>query len=368
MPTKLYESDFLTVDLRSLINDVNNASAYNDNSANKENTPSADGTNTALPAKGTWGEPWEKILKKRIEDNNALGADKNPDYDVEAEFFEDFFSTNWEADLMPFLMALGEPLRKAIKVLKFEPTHNPILGFLTKEFAKELLRSRKLNVLTFKAIFNAVANKLVADTEFINQANNYNIIYCKDLYNKSAKEMEEYLKLQSEILKVSESSYTAKKQEENKKVFFVVATDKVQNDDGKEELEPHKRAALIRGLTSSGIEDITNATLNDLELAKLIRSNTSDTVHMSKEKQDVITNSLTKVSQIFAALVALSVNSKNEKATAALSNDKFKNVDPGSIVSATAELATNKIIPAGRLQKDEVDTLVDKLLARLQEL
>ena len=84
------------------------------------------------------------------------------------------------------LLALGEPFEKACKVLGYNITNenggNPLLAFVIKQ--KHLVDSGAINANTFKALYNAVAKHLVADSEFF-KPNDYNIIYCKNLYKKT---------------------------------------------------------------------------------------------------------------------------------------------------------------------------------------
>ena len=123
---------------------------------------------------------------------------------------------------------------------------------------QELIKPGLLNINTFKAIYNAVAKNLVADSEFFAESkSNYNIIYCKDLYSKPAVEMEEYLKLQSEILSPDARSYTARDVIKNKKIFLYIDTI--------DELNIKKRAEDIKNYNKD-LPQILNAKLNSLKL------------------------------------------------------------------------------------------------------
>lgn len=316
MSQKLFESDFQTVDLRTLFNNTNEAT-----------------TDT----------------------KGAMTGDAD---------LSDWLNANWEADVAKQLLALGEPLRKAIKVLGFDPTVNPILGFIKKDFTKKLLKDKKLNTLTFKAIYNAVAKKYVADSEFIRDMlpQEYNIIYCEDLYNKSAAEMEEYLKLQSTNLKVSDSTYDADKQSRNKKIFLSMS---VLNADNKEELDIVKRAVIINKPETKAVDTTIGATLNSLKLAKEIAGKTKiDKVELAKDTQDKIVNQVKgDIAKIFAVLMSLSLSTGNEEARKALSNGMFSGLQAGKIAEATKWLATNNVLVKGQIQDSDADSLVKKLLA-----
>ena len=186
MPKTLLESDFLTIDLRSFYSD---ASAQDE----AEEQPSEDTTQ----------QPNADEVEQKL-----LDITKDP-------------------ALVKKLLDLGEPFKTACKKLgykvKQENGSNPILAFVLQSYVQErLITPGLLNRNTFKAIYNAVAKNLVADSEFFS-TNNYNIIYCQDLYRKTASEMESYLKEQSQILTTSASSYSSKVQTANKKAFIHIS-------------------------------------------------------------------------------------------------------------------------------------------------
>ena len=97
MSEKLLESDFLNVDLRSIINKVNGgstSSATATPTAEAEaNSPVENVDLEVLPA--DWDE-WKNLLITRL-DNNKRATDnkKKPESEVESEFFEEFFRKNW---------------------------------------------------------------------------------------------------------------------------------------------------------------------------------------------------------------------------------------------------------------------------------
>jgi hypothetical protein len=338
MPEKLFESDLPTVNLRTIF-----ARANADNNV----TPSE-----PLPAKGDW-KAWEDLLKKRLKENT-----KQTDYEIRTSFFEEFFKVNWGDALAKKLILLGEPLRKALEIIKFTE-NNPILAFLNQKFVKEeLLSTGLLNVNTFKAIYNAVAKKLVADSEFF-KVRTYNIIYCKDLYRKTAVKMEEYLQLQSRILQPSANSYSVEKQNQNKKIFFYISNIT--------ESDIAKRAIEINKPETMAVDSGEEATLNSLDLAKQIIGNHQiDTVTLNTAEQDKIVSKLNSVPEIFATILSLSLSTDSKKAKEALANEMFSNLSGADVVKAVMKLASEGTIPKGQLTKSDTDLLIPKLLARLK--
>ena len=352
MSEKLHEANFLTVDLRSMFKPAEEV-------ANVVQEPS----NKAI-------SDWGVELKDRKAANNVLSPNNRQNsYALETQFFKEFFSTitNNDNDLVEQLLLLGDPLRKALKVLGFKKQTNPILAFISLKYVQEkLLKTKLLNVNTFKAIYNAVADNLIADSEFF-KANDYNIIYCQDLYRKPLKDIEAYITIQKSSLKLSADTYTAENQRSNRKVFFYIPEIK--------ELELEKRAKAIAALG----EDIklpsaraANTKLNTIELAQKINGTKikgdEPKAHLNSKNQTALANKLTTASQIYAALQFLSINTASRKAASALTNDNFSNLSLNKVAEATAWLAAQGIMPKGALQRADADNLVGVLLGRLQEL
>ena len=327
MSEKLFEADFLHVDIRSMFNSAPQSTEQAPNEQSQQATNKATASSKV--------DNWENILA-----NNPF---------------------NFKPEVIEKLKALGEPFKNALRVLGFkivlENGSNPILAFVRQEYVQtELLLTGLLNTLTFKAIYNAVAKNLVADSEFFNK-NNYNIIYCKDLYTKSAAEMEKYLTLQSEILKGGTTSYSADIQVKNRKVFLQIETGEITKIASIE-----KRADKIKTDPNLAVPEASNAKLNSLALAALIAGKAKvPTTSMNKDTQDKLVKKLTHDSDKYAAILALSMNTDSAKAKEAL--NKFGTVRADDVLKAFMRLITNNVIPKGQLNKTDADDLVTKILA-----
>lgn len=323
MPNTLLEADFLTVDLKSIYNRTaqTNAGETDNSTASSEQPNSTEKVNAA--------------------DAELLQVLKN--------------SGIKDTDVIKKLLALGPYFKKAIEVLGNKadkgPGANPILGFVAQgEVQQNFIKTGLLNINSFKAIYNAVAKNLVADSEFF-AINKYNIIYCKDLYRKPAKEMEGYLRLQSTILKPSAAKYTVDDLIKNKKVFLKAANK-----------------------ASTGLPDMLDAKLNELSLAERIEDTfdgRETTIRLNNEKQEDITNSLTdgqgKIPNAvaFATLVSLAVSTNNAKVKSALKAPQFKEVQNEQLVAAISSLASKSLLPKGRLRTEDVESLVTKIMSKL---
>jgi translation initiation factor 2 beta subunit (eIF-2beta)/eIF-5 len=298
----------------------------------------------------------QNVKKKGTAQNQSTASSE----EVEKKLLE----LTKDRELVNKLLALGEPFKSACRVLKYNITpgngSNPILAFVLQDYVKDnLLNTGILNANTFKAIYNAVAKKLVADSEFFT-VNSYNIIYCKDLYKKTTVDIEKYLILQSQILKVSASKYTANEQEFNRKVFIKIPSIK--------EADAAEYAKLARSAEVKGIAT-NNATaiLNSLDLAEKIRKSTKKIAH-SSENQDIIVNKLNTSEELVAAILSLSLSTDSAKAKEAVSNNILAKVNSGKIIAALNKIVSDEVLPKGQLQASDADSLADKILTKLQKL
>lgn len=363
MSEKLLESDFLTVNIASIINQNQQDKTEQPSAldAGKENE--ADNANlTKNDSFIAWGEE----LKNRLDNNKKSSPESRlTDYDIETKFFREFFSAKWDDDqCAKQLELIGEPLRKAIKVLGFNESINPILAFINLPYVKnKLIKTKLLNINTFKAIYNAVADKLIADSEFL-AVRNYNIIYCTDLYKKSASEMEKYLKIQKDILHPNAKSYDAETIIKNRRVFLQqpgkVSDSGVMSKAG-------KKVGNVKQQKYAKTTD-EDATLNSLATIQTIYHGiTGDDLNLKKIVDNKtlrdIASKIKGAAQVFAVLQYLSMSTGNEKARQALNNNKFTNISARDLTSATKVVTSN--ISKLHFSKSDIDALVGLLLDNL---
>ena len=290
-------------------------------------------------------------------------------------FFKKFFIDNWGKELAKKLELLGEPLKKVIRVIGVDVKRNPILGFMLQDFAKERLTDGSLNVLTFKAIYNAVAKNLVADSEFF-KTNDYNIIYCKDLYTKSAAEIEKYLISQKDILKPSARTYTEADTVKNKLVFFdAYKTNALDIEKRAENVKDlynlYKDGKLQRNRLPSALN--SNTTLKSLNLSAKIKNKilgTSDegdsknsNAYMSTKAAEAVASQLKTPAECFAAIQHFSITTDVVEAKQALKHEKFRNLGGESIAQATAKVSP--YLKKGTLPDKEVKALIAAIIDKL---
>ena len=365
MSERLLEDSSLAVDLRALYGASMFGGAVADTVA-ADSVTSA-GSFPTESVRDAW-EKWQEAFNKVIA--NTANSGKS-DYEVERDFFKVFYERNWQADIAAQLLAIGEPLMRAVKLLGFKPTRgakgNPILAFVLQDFVQtNLLRPKLLNSDTFKAIYNAVAKHYVADSEFFS-VNSYNIIYCPDLYKKEATEMQDYLAIQKEILKPSVEKYDMALQQRNKKVFLY--TSEV------EEPNTVKRVAAVNNYIAKVIKktkkfppeisSVRKGVLNSLTIAKALKGNVLDDFKPSStpEQQLDFINKIDSPAKIFATIQYLSLTTDSENATAALANDKLSGISTNLLQDATKFV--KQILAKKHFTTKTADAIVDKLLSKL---
>lgn len=356
-------AEFLTVNLGSMLR----------NQKSLDDLESAEQKAQKTPQKSDLSKisDWGKELKDRLARNNQLDADsRESEYDVEAKFFEDFFNSGWNTACAKQLISLGEPLKKILKVLGFDKEVNPILGFISNKYViKNLLQTKLLNTNTFQALFNAVAKKLVASSEFF-EASDYNIIYCQDLYKRSASEIEKYLSLQQSILKPSAEEYTREVQEKNIKVFFFI--EGTENDDiEKRKAAIEKSIALPSAMDSSTILNkykISEALANVSSKSGKAAEDNEESTSVSPTKVQVVVKKLKKATnfkaQFFATLQYVSMVSGIPEAQRALKHTNFKELTAEQIRAAGEQVAP--LMKEAKLSRKEAKYLVTDLLKELE--
>lgn len=345
MANILLESDFLTVDLNALIN---------------KNNAKTNDSRVQVDFSSYTSKDWENELTSRLEANRKLDPEaRESDYKIESEFFNDYFNAKWEPDVARQLLSLGEPLKKAIKVLGFNEKTNPILAFISDSFViDQLLKTKLLNESTFKAVYNAVAKKYIAQSQFL-ASNDYNILYCPDLYKKSANEMQEYIKLQNNILRATAPKYTQELLNINKKIFLDLpaATESIFS----------ARLEQVKA-TDVSMLSVKDLGLNDIKLAKALSSkllgidNKND--ELENDTADESAQQLVKLdtpAKKLAAIQYISLTKNNAKAKEALKNSSFANVSNNELLIATADLAGNMALKRALASKN-TDAIINAII------
>jgi hypothetical protein len=353
---KLLESDFLTVDLSSVFKNRTNTEAGQQPAVSEPDTANAEVQSIT---------DWGKELESRLGANSELSAGaRESDYSIETKFFEEYFNANWEdSAVVKQLMLMGEPLKKAIKVLGFDVKTNPILAFISNDYVIEaLIKTKLLNASTFKAIYNSIAQKLIAHSQFFT-ANDYNIIYYPDLYKRSAAEILEYIKLQNNILSSSASKYTKAILIVNKKVFLHLSEEK----NFSKLLTEIKSKNINIALRLDDASTLKNIKINSITLAKQLKNalygsdiSKQHTSNLNTSSKNTIANALNTPAKKLAALQYISITTDNADAKEALSSDHFSQVSNRELMKATLDLAD--ILPKNILAEKDANRLVELIL------
>ena len=350
MAEKLLEADFLTLDISSIFNAAPAAkSEQKPVEDNKQKTPVKD---------------WGVELKARLDSNRKMSQEaRKNEYDIEYQFFAEFFTAIWGAEAAKNLMAIGDQLRKDIKILGFKKQSNPILAFLSLSYVqKNLIQTKLLNINTYKAIHNAIAKNLVADSEFF-KANNYNILYCLDLYRKPVNTIEEYLTIQKKTLPPDASVYSQEIQDRNKRVFLVLSRNTEKSLDKKAEVQQTIEYSKLPSVRTAG------AKLNELELARKVAGlakYTGTTQGNTKEETDQvdfdeILRLLKEPEQALAALQYLSIYTGSDVIKSYLSAKQFSDVSVNKLNASIGYVAD--ILAGKRYSKSDAERLAKQLVS-----
>ena len=352
------DSVFLTADLSAIIK--NPAGNVNNLSTARQQTKPAN-------------YDWARDLQNRHATNKTAHPDfRKNTYEVEQQFFTDFFNNMLKSEaLTKKAMAIGELLRSDIKTLGFKIAENPILAFLSIPFVQhELLGTSLLNIATYRAIHNAVAKHLVADSEFY-KFNLYNIIYCQDLYRHSAAEIEQYLEQQTKILNPKASRYEPSELALNRGIFFYVDIKGIKETDIDGRIKAIKNMP-VDNLPSNTAKLNTNSFIN-----KFIKSNNIAVIN-SPERDGLVDDEpgipsiKTLIRSIkprqqpalaFAALQFISLTTGLAEAKQALKHKAFTELRIEQITQATN--AVSNILGKYKLQKSDAKALVTAIIDQL---
>lgn len=329
--SKLLEADYLYVDINKLLNKKPIAA----------NEPTIQKTPAVPLDKNT---NWAAELAKRISENRTKSPETRIDeFNIESDFFKEFYSVFWTAAAVEKLMDLGKPLKDLIKLLGYTEAKNPILAFLSKKtIIQEFLIPGLINSTTFKALYEAIRLRIIASSEF-RRLSDYNLIYCKDFYaNNNLANMIGYLKLQGNILKPSAKEYAFSDQVKNKKIFINFSNIKEQ--------EPTKRIIELQKIEDKKLPSMrSNSTkLNSLQLAMSLAAVWDDSPPPSRslepdKKTGLILDQFNKEASKFtledyAATAQYFITSGNLRVKSILESPKLSSLTIGDILTSTEKI------------------------------
>lgn len=351
MAKQLLESDFLQVNIKNFLNPTKSGGS-NKGSNEPANNPDSSITDNTKQAKkhATAVRDWSKELKQRLERGSS---DDESVVAIENKFWTDFFTANFGDEFVLLLNSI-EQLKKDIKILGFKKQTNPILAFLKLKYVQtELLKPKRLNSNTYTVIHNAVAKKLIADSEFF-KANDYNIIYCCDFYSKPISEMEKYLEAQKLSLPTNVTVYDIDRLNRHKSIFLQVGQKSVKQKDAK--LKALKEVEKLLAINS----DSNTNKKAEAEHAEQPTSNADE----NKTALNDLLSELKTVAKAQAALQFISMTTNSKQAKEALQNiKKFRETSTDALMAATVEISN--MFSNVNLSDEEASTFVTLLLDRL---
>lgn len=325
-----------------------------DKIASKKKPAQATGSTAEGPVSGL---TLEKLPIERMEEYGKIhaehvskaGGSRKSKGEAELEFFSAFFNCYWSKNVTTKLLQ-NHLLQSDIKALGFDPLINPILAFFLNPFTKELLENGLLDKTKYKAIHNAVAKHLMAESEYVKE-NNYNILYCLDLYNKTAADIETYLAYQKSVLVPSMKKYNDKTKARNIQIFLVNGSEDMQSANAKlNTLEDIKEI----------IEKVTGKSLSTGE-----ESDDTQKAGNSRKNFVQLVNQISSEAEIVAFLQYISMNVGHGVVKKALA--KFsRGMSATAILDATSSISalTTEYLGNKRLTKAEAQELIELLIER----
>ena len=306
---------------------------------------------------------WDAEYTRRVDENAQMDKESRISmYDLENKFFKDFYTAEWkDEDLVVKLVKLGEDLRVIFKTLGFNK-NNPIYSFFKQDYViKELLLTNRINPITFTALYDAIAEKLIADSEFMTK-NDYNLIYCRALYDYKPADMLAYFKIQKRSLPTNKSSYSKEMQASNRRALYAVP-DLVEKD-------PDKRIAAIKRLPLHKIPyaDDKGTTLNSVTVAGSLVGITIDhdtageksNANLDSRGRQSLIAKLDSLEKKFAAIQYVFMSTGNAQAQKALKSSEFHGIDSVAVAKATIEIADD--LPKGKLSANHATNLVREIM------
>lgn len=373
-------ADFLTTDIKSLFSKqqatASDVQSNEGQSTEQDKTPTdiatdkadnadstKDSADTEVSIKRPSNFDWGAELKKRLDDNKKLSpeAQKN-EIDIEDAFWEEYFKANWsDKNIAQTLINIGDQLTNLIKVIGFDKAKNPVVAFLQLDYVqKQLIATKLINVNTFKVIYEVVAKRLIADSEFRDKNNNdYNVIYCKDFYTKPLKEMIEYLKIQKNILPVNISVYDIEVQEKNKETLLSSGSDMKQPDAKLKSLVDIEKS--LKDTDASNVSDSSEESASETKTDNGMETDSAaDTAILSK-----FVNGLSSKALVQAALQYIGMTTSGKAAQKALSVTVYSG-SSAELVSASKTIATQ--ISKLKMNSQNASELVNLLLKRAKKV
>lgn len=329
-----------------------------DKIASKKKPAQATGSTAEGPVSGL---TLEKLPIERMEEYGKIhaehvakaGGSRKSKGEAELEFFSAFFNCYWSKNVTTKLLQ-NHLLQSDIKALGFDPLINPILAFFLNPFTKELLENGLLDKTKYKAIHNAVAKHLMAESEYVKE-NNYNILYCLDLYNKTAADIETYLAYQKNILVPSMKKYNDKTKARNVQIFLVNGSEDMQSANAKlNALEDIKEL----------IEKVTGKSLSTGE-----ESEVSQKTGNSRENFVQLVNQIGSEAEIVAFLQYISMSAGHSTVKDTLAK-LIKKVPAEALLRATGNISalTTEYLGNKRLTKAEAQELLELLIKRYDKV
>jgi hypothetical protein len=362
----------------SNLKDINNRQSNNKNTFETEaesdseqesqELKSTENTNNYKGKKFPKNLNWKQELEDRLEANRLVSPDlKRPIQEIEDEFWIDCFVSLWSEELLENLQLLGGYFKKDLLNWGFSADSNPMVAFLNQNFVqKKLLLTKKLNANSYKALHNAVVKKYLSLVEF-RKFNDYNILYCLDLYNKLPADIYKYLELQKVILNPKKTSYSTEIQTLNKRIFIKLkSTDTNLVTVAKAQLRVAKDKIAKLNIRTAELNnfDLIKELLSQANLESTSATNQEEPEEVSSAEISEITNNIKTRDDAAALTSFLAGKAKTSKDLKKITSFTLKHLEDTKVSAEEVSKIASKI-GTKSISSEAIEAILYNLLSKI---
>lgn len=370
--TNIKQPTFKTSNLKDIINRQSN-DTFNTPAerANEQKPQELENTETANSYKGKKFPKnlnWKQELEDRLEANRLVSPDlKRPIQEIEDEFWIDCFVSLWPEELLENLQLLGGYFKKDLLNWGFSADSNPMVAFLNQNFVqKKLLLTKKLNANSYMALHNAVVKKYLSLVEF-RKFNDYNILYCLDLYNKLPADIYKYLELQKVILNPKKTSYSTEIQTLNKRIFIKLkSTDTNPVTVAKAQLRVAKDKIAKLNIRTAELNnfDLIKELLSQANLESTSATNQEEPEEVSSAEISEITNNIKTRDDAAALTSFLAGKAKTSKDLKKITSFTLKHLEDTKVSAEEVSKIASKI-GTKSISSEAIEAILYNLLSKI---
>ena len=231
---------------------------------------------------------------------------------------------------------------------------------------KKLLLTKKLNANSYMALHNAAVKKYLSLVEF-RKFNDYNILYCLDLYNKLPADIYKYLELQKVILNPKKTSYSTEIQTLNKRIFIKLkSTDTNLVTVAKAQLRVAKDKIAKLNIRTAELNnfDLINELLSQANLESTSTTNQEEPEEVSSAEISEITNNIKTRDDAAALTSFLAGKAKTSKDLKKITSFTLKHLEDTKVSAEEVSKIASKI-GTKSISSEAIEAILYNLLSKI---